>query len=285
MSAAGWVLGRDYECFIPTPDSSDKGLSSNMRRLLDTNVRLVVAQTRPAAQVAVRATAEVPIVLGAYNGDLVREGIVRSLTAPGGNVTGTYYLGRTGATERFKLLTELLPGIRRVIVLMNPRSSISQQLAAESASIGRDHGLEVECLGAADTAGVELVFKGAIAARIQAVVTVTGADMYALREVIARAAWQTRIPVVMGSIGFPALGGLAKIGPDIPVLWRRMATAHVIPILEGKLPGDLPLVGLDEFELEINLTTAAHLGIEVLQSIQSRATRLIEGRPRNLGEP
>jgi putative ABC transport system substrate-binding protein len=61
-----------------------------MAELLAAKVDLVVAQTKPAVMVATKATASVPIVMGAFNGDPVREGLVQSLARPGTNVTGTF---------------------------------------------------------------------------------------------------------------------------------------------------------------------------------------------------
>ncbi len=280
-----WVSGRDYELVMPAPSAADETLVANMQTLLAAGVALVVAQTKPAACVAVRATRDLPVVLGAFNGDPAREGIVASLERPGANVTGTYYLGHTGTEQRFALLKALAPHVGSVGVLMNPGSAFSRELGEQAMAIASGIGLKASCVGAGDPAAVEPAIAKAAAARIEGIVTVTGADMYAIREAIARAAWQHRMPVVMGSIGFPDLGGLAKLGPDIPVLWRRMAAAHVIPILRGEPPGNLPMIGLDAFELAINLATAAHLGLVVSDALKQRATKLVHRTLEQQREP
>ena len=276
LAAADWHAGRDYELFMPMPGSADETVAANMRQLIAAGVALVVAQTRPAGRAAVAATRDLPIVLGAYNGDPAREGIVATLEHPGGNVTGTYYAGERGARQRLELMRELAPHARTIGVLMNPRSTFSCGLAEQSAAIARGMGFTARCIGADDEAGVEAALANAARHGIEAIVTVTGADMYALREALVRAARTYRLPAIMGSIGFAELGGLAKLGPDIPVLWRRMATAHVIPILQGKAPGSLPMIGLEAFELEINLSTAADLGLGVSDALRHKATRLFE---------
>ncbi len=285
LTELGWIAGRDYTLFMPAPSSDDEKLAANMKTLLEAGMTLVVAQTKPAARVAVKMAREVPVVLGAFNGDPEQEGIVSSLEQPGGNVTGTYYLGQAGAEKRCTLLMELAPHVRRIGVLMNPRSAFSRELGFEAVSIAHRMGLNASEIGAAEPALVEPAFADAKAKGIEAIVTVTGADMYALREAIANAAWQQRMPAVMGSIGFAELGGLAKLGPDIPVLWRQMAAAHVVPILQGESPSHLPMIGLDKFELDINLVTAAHLDLVVSEDLRGRANKLIHiADPKGLSQ-
>jgi putative tryptophan/tyrosine transport system substrate-binding protein len=276
LREAGWHAGTHYTLVMPPPSSEEAKLAANMHALLDSHVDLVVAQTKPAARVAVKATRDAPIVLGAFNGNPAQEGIVASLERPGGNVTGTYYLGRVGIEQRFTLLRELVPGLASIGVLMNSRSAFSGELAQQTSELGKQMGFDTRVLGAGNAADVERTYAEAAAAGVDGVATVTGADMYALREQIAKAAWKHRVPTVMGSIGFAELGGLAKLGPDIPVLWRKMAAAHVIPILSGARPGDLPMIGLEEFELVINLATAAHLGLSVADTLKARAVKLVE---------
>jgi putative ABC transport system substrate-binding protein len=279
LAHEGWIGGRDYELLMPSPSSEEAILAANMDTILGARVDLVIAQTKPAARVAVKATREVPIVLGAFNGNPQEEGIVRDLDRPGGNVTGTYYLGRAGVEERLSLLAELTGRLERAGVLVNARSAFSRELGAEAQTIAARLNVSASALAVVDASALDTIFAHARTQNIDGIVTVTGADMYAMRGAIAAAAWKHRVPVVMGSIGFPELGGLAKLGPDIPVLWRKMAAAHVIPILEGAGPGELPLIGLAQFELVINLAAAGHLGVSVSQSLQSRATKLVRATP------
>jgi putative tryptophan/tyrosine transport system substrate-binding protein len=59
-----------------------------MRRPADRlNVDLIVTWFTPAAQAAKAATHDIPIVM-ALTGDPVANGLVESLSRPGGNVTG-----------------------------------------------------------------------------------------------------------------------------------------------------------------------------------------------------
>lgn len=276
LEGLGWIRGKTLDVVFPDPSSEDATLARNLRYILAAGVDLVVAQTRPAVLIATKTASAVPVVMGAFNGDPVKEGIVRSLERPGGNVTGTYYLGQAGGAQRLALLKDLIPGSRHVGVLMNPQSCVSMELAENLAATARDMDFRATVLGARTGAEVDRAFDAAADAGVQAVLTVTGADMYSFRKDIVRAQAKHRLPTIMASIGFPELGGLARLGPDIPVLWRKMAAAHVDPILKGADPGDLPLVGLEDFELVINLRTAKRLRISVSEAVKRRAAKRLE---------
>jgi putative ABC transport system substrate-binding protein len=69
-----------------------------------------------AIRAAKDATKSIPIVIVAL-GDPVAEGLVDSLTRPGGNITGVSRLTRDLRGKRLELLKEVVPRISRVGVL------------------------------------------------------------------------------------------------------------------------------------------------------------------------
>jgi putative ABC transport system substrate-binding protein len=91
-------------------------LATELTRL---KVDLTVAGATPGARAAQQATTTIPIV-GVSMGDPVRDGLVASLARPGGNVTGTTFLGPELVPKRLELLKEALPGVSRVAILWHP---------------------------------------------------------------------------------------------------------------------------------------------------------------------
>ena len=80
---------------------------------------VIIALSTPSARAVQRATKTIPIVVGSV-GDPVGDGLVASLSHPGGNITGTTFLGPELVAKRFDLLKELIPKVSRVAVLWNP---------------------------------------------------------------------------------------------------------------------------------------------------------------------
>src|SRR6185369_4969607 len=101
---------------------------------------LVASGGDPSPQVAKAATQTVPIVFGMF-GDPVREGLVDSLSRPGGNATGVTIFGPAAITKRLQLLHELVPQATAITFLMNPNNpnaNIEMAAAqAAAAALGR----------------------------------------------------------------------------------------------------------------------------------------------------
>src|ERR1700719_1858028 len=96
-----------------------------LRELAVEAVRLdpdvIVAFSTPAARAAKQATNTIPIV-GIGMTDPVADDLVASLAWPGGNVTGTTFLGPELVGKRLQLLRQVVPGLLRVAALWHPRA-------------------------------------------------------------------------------------------------------------------------------------------------------------------
>src|SRR5499427_9586 len=96
-------------------------LRSLAAELVASNVDLIVARSTTAARVAKEATETIPIVAIAM-ADPIEDGLVASLARPGGNVTGTTFLGPELVAKRLQLLRDVVPGLVRVAALWHPHA-------------------------------------------------------------------------------------------------------------------------------------------------------------------
>jgi putative ABC transport system substrate-binding protein len=86
--------------------------------LVSLRVDVIVASGSEATLAARKATTAIPIVMTSSNP--LGLGIVASLARPGGNVTGLSLLAPEVSGKRVEILKQILPGITRVAVLLNP---------------------------------------------------------------------------------------------------------------------------------------------------------------------
>src|SRR6202163_4554600 len=79
---------------------------------------IVVISTSPA-HAAKQTTSTIPIVVGGM-ADPVGDELIVSLARPGGNITGTSFLGPELIAKRFGLLKDAVSGLSRVAALWHP---------------------------------------------------------------------------------------------------------------------------------------------------------------------
>jgi putative tryptophan/tyrosine transport system substrate-binding protein len=104
--------------------------------LVRRRVTVMAIPNAPAAGAAKTATTTIPIIF--YTGaDPVRSGLVASLDRPGGNVTGISAMNSELGGKRFGLLYEMLRQRAERFGLLTRSGSVSAELQAAAATIGR----------------------------------------------------------------------------------------------------------------------------------------------------
>ena len=117
MRALGQVEGRDYEIEERYVDGDEARLPNLTTELLNTGVSIILATSQPSIIAAARVTKTVPVI-GRMVDDPVADGMAQSLARPAGNVTGIYTMTEELNPKRLSLLTEAVPSVRRVGVLL-----------------------------------------------------------------------------------------------------------------------------------------------------------------------
>ena len=115
----GYVEGHNLVIEFRDAEGKLERLPALAAELVALKVDVIVAATTPGALAAKQATNTVPIVF-AVAADPVTDGLVASLARPGGNVTGSSYLGPDLIGKLLQLLKQAVPGVGRVAVLRQP---------------------------------------------------------------------------------------------------------------------------------------------------------------------
>ena len=243
-------------------------LASELARLkVDVITTAGDLSTRAAQQV----TTTIPIV--ALLGLPVESGFAKSLSRPGGNVTGFAVIGVELSAKRLELLKELVPRLRRVAVFWDPVTHERQLEAVEAAA--RRLGLEAHVLHAKSEREFEAAFEAARKVRAEAMLVMISPTYVGKRDELVRLAARYRMPAIYHSPAFTEVGGLIAYGPSLDEQWQKIA-GTIDRILKGARAAELPFQQPTRFDLDVNLKAAREIGLEVPQSIRMRTSRVIE---------
>jgi putative tryptophan/tyrosine transport system substrate-binding protein len=244
-------------------DGDANKLSELAQELVEHRVDAVVAFATPAVLAAKKATSAIPIV-GIAMADPVGDELASSLARPGGNVTGTTFLGPELVSKRLQLLKEIVPGLSRVVVLWHPRAYGERTMALmlkEIESAAESLGAKLQLVPAASPADLSSAFATITAERADALVFPSPMLFSQYSRIVTLAA-DNRLPAIYAAREGVDLGGLVSYGVNLPDLSRATAT-YLDRILKGAKPAELPVQQPTKFEPVINLKTAKALGLTI----------------------
>jgi putative tryptophan/tyrosine transport system substrate-binding protein len=123
LSELGWIEGRTVAIEVRWAEGRSDHAAETAADFVRLKVDVAVTTGTPTTLAAKQATAVIPIVFVAAS-DPVAGNLVASLARPGGNITGLSNQQRDLAGKRLELLREVLPGLRRLAILVNVGNSV-----------------------------------------------------------------------------------------------------------------------------------------------------------------
>jgi putative ABC transport system substrate-binding protein len=269
----GWIEDRTIAIRYRWAEGRAEHLAEIAAEFVRLKVDVIVTNSAAPVVAAKQATSIIPIVI-ASAADPVGTGLVASLARPGGNVTGLSVQMTDLAGKRLELLREVVPGLRRLAIMVNPGASASILEMDEAQAAGNMLGLDIatfEIRRAEDIAPAFEAFKG----RAEALYVIAEPLITSNRLRINILALGARLPTMHGFREYVEAGGLMSYGANFPDMFRRAADL-VDKILRGTKPADIPVEQPTKFDLTINVTTAKALGLEIPPTLLARADEVIE---------
>lgn len=275
LAEAGFVEGHSVAIEYRWAENRYDRLPALAAELVSRGVNVIATPgSTPAALAAKAAAAEIPLVFLIGN-DPVKLGLVASLNAPGGKVTGVSFLINSLEAKKLEVMHELVPAVSTIGVLLNPKNPIVDGQLKDVQDAARKLGLKIVALNAGNEADIDTAFATLAEQRAGALLVTADPALTSWRDRMIALAARDGVPTVYHLREFTDAGGLLSYGTSLSDGYRQVAL-YVGRILKGAKPADLPVIQPTKFELVINLKTAKTLGLEVPAKMLALADEVIE---------
>jgi len=274
MKEFGYVDGETIQLELRFGLGRMETLRKAAAELVRLPVSVILAMGPGPAAAARSATTTIPIVMG--NHDAVEQGIVPSLSRPGGNVTGWSFSTEEVAAKQLELLREAIPRLSRIGLVYNPDSQGAEHGLKAARAAARAQGMAaVLALEVAKAEALEPAFAQATRAGLEALMVFPEPLVIDdVRPQLALLTARHRLPAIALWRSYAESGLLMTYGPNLPALIRR----HVYfmdRILKGAKPAELPIERPLQYEFVVNMKAADALGLKLPQGLLLRATDVV----------
>jgi putative ABC transport system substrate-binding protein len=272
LKELGWIDGRNIKLVWRNlePDEAEGQAKEFVRQRVDVIVAFEDQSIRAAQAATARPHDRIPIVF-LHPSDPVRDGLVESLSHPGGNLTGVFG-ARDVVAKQLELYQLLVPRLRRVLTLIDPGDPGTGRLLAQyrlaASQLGRP--LELVIRNVSTAADLKRVFRSLRPGEVDGAFLLSAKLRLNFSSLAIRLAARAKLPVQAHRKDWVKRGALFSYGADLRPI-GRLAARYVDSILKGTPPSELPVEVVPNVELAINLKTASTLGIRVPQQMIIRA--------------
>ena len=250
--------------------SEEKGAKSIVEGLLRQQAQVLFLIGSRLLKPVREASTEVPVVF-ITPGDPVVAGLVASLARPGGNTTAMTFEYPELSGKRLELIKEIVPKVRRVLAVYDPRDPSPQQGIMAARQAAPNLGIT---LVERQARGREELLRG-LEVMADAYLSIPGGLATGFYEEITRLTNAKRVPAIFHARMGSTLDALASYGASDAQIAHEAARL-VNKILKGAKAGEIPVERPTKFEFVINLKTAKQIGVTIPPNVLARADRVIK---------
>ena len=263
LDAKGKELGVtfDYEDYTFNGQADQTTLNQIMADLVADEVDIIVPIATPTAVVAQSATEEnqIPVVFAAVS-DPEAAGLVKSMDAPGSNITGVSDALNTEAI--MKLMMAANSNIKKVGLLYDKSQDASKNPIKDAKAFCEENNIEVVEKTGTTNDEISLAADALVAAEVDAVFTPTDNTVMTAELAIYEKFTKSKIPHYCGADSFALNGAFCGYGVNYEELGTETAKLVVEVLTEDKKPGEMAVKTLDNGIATVNTETAQAIGLE-----------------------
>jgi putative tryptophan/tyrosine transport system substrate-binding protein len=274
LQGFGWVEGSNLKLTIHRVKPSSAEIRKRIAEVVAAEPDVIVSGGGTTTGPLLQATRKIPVIFTTAV-DPVGNGFVESLAHPGGNATGFMQFDYSLSGKWLELLKQIAPAVVRVGVVRDAASASGIGQFAVIQSVAGSFGADIVPINTGNASDIESGIAKLARLPNAGLIATLGAAVNAHRDRIVRLVAQHRLPAVYANRAFADHGGLVSYGADTIASAGR-AASYVDRILKGEKPADLPVQAPTRYEFVVNLKTARAIGLELPETVVSRADQIIE---------
>lgn len=271
LNEAGYKEGEGLTFVYQSAQGNPATAAQIARQFIGDDPNVIVPISTPSAQAVVSATRDIPVVFTAVTDPLGAQ-LVKDMDKPGGNVTGLSDM--SPVASHVDLIKEIMPGVKTIGYLYNSGEANSVSLLAVLKQAADAAGIAVVESAATKTAEVQGAAR-ALIGRADAIYVPTDNTIISALESAVAVAEEAKVPLFTADTDSVARGSIAALGFNYYDVGKQTGEV-VVRILKGENPGDIAVKVAEGTDLVVNKTQAAKVGLELPESVLSRATKVIE---------
>ncbi|MCQ2414323.1 MAG: ABC transporter substrate-binding protein [Clostridia bacterium] len=254
--------GTEIEVLYQNCNADTNVLNQILTDYITRGVDLLIGITTPVAVAMQSATEDldIPVLFSAVS-DPVGSGLVDSLTAPGGNLTGTSDYLDTEAV--LNLMFAVDPEITSVGLLYDVGQDSSTSAIAAAKTYLAAKGVSVVEKTGNTVPEILLAAQALVADGVDAVFTPTDNSIMNAELSIYETFTEAGIPHYAGADSFALNGAFAGYGVDYANLGRKTADMAKEILFDRKAPKDIAVMTFDNGTATLNTETVAALGLNL----------------------
>jgi len=273
LTAAGFTEGQNVTIEYRYADNQPERVPFLVAELIRLPVAVIVTNGI-AVHATKTATTTLPIIF-VTGGDPVVDGLVPSLSRPGGNITGVSFVSGLLGPKRLEMLRQLVPTATTIAMVVETDTLEGRIERRDVELVAQALGQQLIVAPVSSESDLDGAFTSIVERGAKALLIGTGPLTTTNRERIVAMAGRHAIPAIYSLREFVEVGGLLSYGASIVEAYRQ-AGIYAGRVLKGEKPADLPVMQSAKFELVINLKTAKSLGLTVPPSLLAHADEVIE---------
>jgi putative tryptophan/tyrosine transport system substrate-binding protein len=271
MVEAGYIEGKNLKYIVKkVTENNDRNIDAAIKELLNqNNIDLLLTLGK---EVDLRAKelvkgSKIPVLIG--SGTNPSEiGLIKSISHPGGNLTGVQ--GVDCMPKALEFLKVIIPDLKKVYVPYNPDDIVSNDFLPGLNKAASNMGIEL-ILHEIHSVEETITAIENLNTDVDAILMIPSPTLNARNNELSKAAIKRRLPMGAGLLLDKDV--LVTYTNDFFNIGQKMARLAK-EIFNGLKPADLP-IETAEVELTINLKTAEKIGVYVPEGLLAQARIII----------